>query len=174
MVEATPTIRRLLSADLAAYKVLRDATLAAHPLAFTSDAAEALEKPPESYLPRLGLHRTDGGHFTLGAWQGAGLVGTISCEREPRAKARHVAQIVGMMVRNDAQRAGVGRALLDACLAEARRADALEMLTLSVTTGNEAAIRLYTRAGFTRYGSLPRAICVAGRYHAKDQMVLML
>ena len=167
-------IRRLVRGDLSAYKALRDATLAAHPSAFTSDAAEAQPQPAESYLPRLGLERPDSGHFTLGAWRHQRLLGTISCEREQRLKVRHVAHIVGMMVSSDLQGRGVGRALLAACIAEARSAAGLEMLTLSVTAGNVAAIRLYERTGFVRYGSLPRAICVDGVYHAKDQMLLML
>ena len=59
-------------------------------------------------------------------------------------------------------------------LATTLRLQGCDCHTCETDTGNEAAIRLYTRVGFTRYGSLPRAICVAGRYHAKDQMVLML
>jgi RimJ/RimL family protein N-acetyltransferase len=35
-------------------------------------------------------------------------------------------------------------------------------------------VRLYERAGFTRYGTLPRAIRVAGRFFDKDLMVLNL
>jgi ribosomal protein S18 acetylase RimI-like enzyme len=79
-----------------------------------------------------------------------------------------------MMVRAEAQGAGIGRALLEACIAQARAADGLVMLTLTVTAGNAAAVHLYERAGFVRYGSLPRAILVDGVYHAKDQMTLSL
>ena len=168
------SIRRLVPADLAAYKQLRDTMLAAHPQAFSSDASEGRTRPPESYLSRLGLDRPAGGEFTLGAWEGPRLVGAIGCERDRRLKVRHIGHLIGMMVRDEMQGQGLGRALLAECIAEARRAHGLEMLTLSVTADNLPAIRLYQRAGFTRYGSLPRAVCVDGRYHAKDQMVLAL
>ena len=168
------SIRRLVPADLADYKELRDAMLAAYPQAFSSDAAEGRSRTPESYRSRLGLERPEGGEFTLGAWQGPRLIGAIGCERDMRVKVRHIGHIVGMMVRGETQGRGVGRALLDGCLAEARRAEGLAMLTLSVTAGNDPAIRLYERTGFSRYGSLPRAIFVGGQYHAKDQMVLAL
>lgn len=167
-------IRPLQPGDLTSYKHLRDAMLAAHPSAFTSDAAEARARMPDSYRSRLGLDRADGGQFTLGAWDGGALIGAIGCERDERIKVRHIGHIVGMMVRDEAQGRGAGRALLAECIALARRADGLELLTLSVTAGNAPAIGLYERFGFVRYGSLPRAICVAGQYHTKDQMVLVL
>ncbi len=166
------TIRRLVPADLADYKALRDAMLVAYPESFTSDPAP--ERPPESYALRLGLRRHEGGEFTLGAWQVGQLVGAVSCERDERKKVRHIGHLIGMMVRPGTQGLGVGRALLDACVAEARAADGLVMLTLTVTAGNAPAVRLYERAGFVRCGSLPRAICVNGVYHAKDQMALSL
>jgi ribosomal protein S18 acetylase RimI-like enzyme len=171
---AAIAIRRLIGSDLPAYKELRDAALKAYPHAFTSDADEERRKPPESYLARLGLDRSAGGHFTLGAWQHDRLVGAISCERETRLKVQHTAHLIGMMVRSELQGHGAGRVLLDACIAQARLTSAIEMLTLSVTAGNLPAISLYERAGFVRYGSLPRAICINGAYHAKDLMVLML
>lgn len=170
----SPTIRRLVPADLDAYKTLRDAMLAAHPDAFTSDADAERGKSAQTYLPRLGLDRVQGGHFTLGAWQARQLQAVITCERNLRAKVRHMGHIVGMMVSPDARGKGLGRALLDACIAEARRADGLELLTLSVTTTNRAAVQLYERAGFTRYGRLPRAIKLGGSYFNKDLMALTL
>ena len=166
------TIRHLVPADLAAYKALRDHMLAAHPESFTSDPAP--ERAPESYLSRLGLQRPEGGEFTLGTWQLGHLVGAVSCERDARAKVRHIGHIIGMMVRPEIRGQGIGRALLEACIAQARAADGLVMLTLTVTAGNAAAVHLYERAGFVRYGRLPRAILVDGAYHAKDQMSLSL
>jgi ribosomal protein S18 acetylase RimI-like enzyme len=166
------TIRRLVPADLAAYKALRDEVLATHPESFTSDAAP--DRPAESYLSRLGLHRPEGGEFTLGAWQLGNLVGAVSCERDARAKVRHIGHVIGMMVRTETQGLGIGRALLEACIGHARAADGLVMLTLTVTAGNASAVRLYERAGFVRFGHLPRAILVDGVYHAKDHMTLLL
>ena len=169
---AQVAIRRLVPDDLPAYKDLRDAVLTEHPEAFTSDAAP--ERSHESYLSRLGLDRPEGGEFTLGAWQRERLVGAVSCERDPRPKVLHIGHVIGMMVRSDAQGLGIGRALVDACISEARTARGLVMLTLTVTAGNASAVHLYERAGFTRYGRLERAICVDGEYHAKDQMTLSL
>ena len=165
-------VRRLVVADLVAYKALRDAVLTAHPEAFRSDAAP--QRPPQSYRSRFGLDRPEGGNFTLGAWQEQRLVGAVSCERDPRAKVLHIGHVIGMMVRDDAQGHGIGRALLAACIEEACAARDLVLLTLTVTAGNAPAVRLYERAGFTRYGRLERAICVDGVYHAKDQMTLSL
>jgi ribosomal protein S18 acetylase RimI-like enzyme len=167
-------IRRLTPGELPAYKDLRDAMLAAHPSAFSSDAAEARARSPESYRARLGLERPEGGEFTLGAWDGTQLVGAIGCERDARIKVRHIGHIVGMMVRDAWRGRGVGRGLLAECLALARRAEGLELLTLTVTAGNLPAVGLYERFGFIRYGSLPHAICVEGQYFAKDQMMLVL
>jgi ribosomal protein S18 acetylase RimI-like enzyme len=174
-MEGAPiAIRPLRFDELGAYKALRDAMLAEHPSAFSSDAAESAGRSADSYRDRLGLERPAGGHFTLGAWDGDALVGAISCEREGRVKVRHIGHLIGMMVRRCAQGRGVGRALLNECIALARRADGLEMLTLTVTAGNDPAIALYASVGFVRYGSLPRAIRVDGEYFTKDQMMLVL
>lgn len=168
---AAATIRRLVPADLPAYKVLRDEMLATYPHAFTSDPAP--ERSAESYRGRLGSDCSDG-EFTLGVWAGDRLVGTITCERDPRTKVHHIGHLIGMMVRPETQGCGIGRALLDACIAQTRAIEGLTLLTLTVTAGNDAAVRLYERAGFVRCGRLPRAILVAGVYHAKDQMALEL
>lgn len=168
-------IRRLEERDLPAYKALRDEMLAAHPEAFTSDAETEAQRPPASYRARFGLDRPAGaGQFVIGAWIGERLVGAIGCERDERVKVRHLGQLIGMMVRADVRGAGIGAALLDACIAEARRTPGMEVLTLTVTTGNVPATKLYERAGFVRCGTLPRAIRVGERYLDKDQMVLHL
>jgi ribosomal protein S18 acetylase RimI-like enzyme len=172
-VSGAVVIRPLATADLADYKRLRDAMLAEHPEAFTSDAESDADKEPIDYLQRLGLDRQDGGHFLLGAWHGSRLVGAIGCERETRLKVRHIGHVIGMMVRAEARGRGIGDQLLQACIAGARHAG-LEMLTLSVTAGNAGAVRLYERHRFVAYGSLRRALKIGSAYHDKLHMVLAL
>jgi len=173
-VDAALLLRRLVAADLPAYKALRDEALAADPTAFTSDAATEAKRDAFSYLGRLGLDRPEGGQFVIGAWRGERLVGAIGCERDRRTKVRHLGHVIGTMVRTEERGRGTGRALLEALIAEARRADGVELLTLTVTAGNLPAIRLYERAGFVRCGTQPRAIRVDGRDLDKDLMVLEL
>lgn len=167
-------IHALVAADLPAYKALRDSMLAAHPEAFTSDAAAERKRTAQSYLPRLGPGQPGGGSFLLGAWQAGQLVGTLGCERDTRVKVCHIGHLVGMMVRTELQGGGIGRRLLEAAIAATRSVEGMEMLTLTVTASNTTALRLYERAGFMRFGTLPHAIQVEGRYHAKDHMFLTL
>jgi ribosomal protein S18 acetylase RimI-like enzyme len=175
MADIPVDIRRLVAADLPAYKQLRDEMLLAHPEAFTSDADEERRKEPADYLYRLGLDRHEGGHFLLGAWRGDRLVGAVGCERDVRRKGRHIGHVVGMMVRPALRGHGVGGALIDALVGEVRRGDGVAMLTLTVTVGNASAIRLYEARGFVPYGTLVGAIRLpGGRQFDKLHMVLAL
>ena len=167
-------IRLMEAADLASYKVLRDMNLAKHPEAFTSDAETELRRPPETYLARVAGAADGGWPFTLTAWQGDQLCGAISCERDERAKVRHIGHVVGMIVHESVRGRGIGLALAEGCVTLARGRQGIEMLTLSVTSGNTAAIRLYERVGFMRYGLLEHALRVGERYHDKELMVLRL
>ena len=172
MTDGPIAIRMLGAADLGQYKALRDVLLAGYPEAFTSDADIERQRPPETYLARLAGASANGFPFTLAAWHGEQLVGAVTCERDNRVKVRHIGRVIGMMVDPSLRGTGIGGALLAACIAAVRSRDGIEMLTLSVTSDNEAAIRLYQRAGFVRYGRLDRALRLGEVYHPKDLMVL--
>lgn len=164
-------IRLLRETDLPAYKALRDAMLARHPEAFTSDAETELKREAESYRSRLSGGAGGLNLFTLAAWLDERLVGAISCEHEPRMKVRHIAHIVGMMVVDDLHGRGIGRQLLERALALLQGEPGLERVTLSVTSSNAGAVRLYERCGFVRYGRLEGAIKFAdGTLLDKDLM----
>lgn len=168
-------IRLLREADLPDYKQLRDLMLARHPAVFTSDAETEQQRAADSYRGRLGLSHGGGtsSHslFTLAAWQGTRLVGALSCEREPRAKVRHIAHLVGMMVLDELHGQGIGRQLLDESLARLKLESGLMRATLTVSNSNATAIRLYERVGFSRYGRLEGALRLAdGRLLDKDLM----
>lgn len=166
------SVRELQAHDAPAYKALRDHALAHHEEAFTSDAPTEALRSAQSYAARLG--DDPAGTFTLGAFHGDRLVGAVTCERDARSKVRHTGHLTGMMVYVAEQKRGVGRALLDAAIERASADAELQQLTLNVTAGNAAAQRLYERAGFVRYGTLPRAILVNGRFLDKHHMLLNL
>lgn len=179
----TARIRRLEPADLGAYKLLRDEALRLHPEAFTSDHESEQGRSAESYIGRLGRGDPLGGSFLLGAFDpdgngGEKLVGSVGLERETRAKTRHIAWLIAMMVLPGYTRRGIGSALVAGCIREAREANGLQMIVLSVTASSTEVVRLYERAGFTRYGLLPRAVRIVEgrreRYFDKAQMLLTL
>ena len=64
------------------------------------------------------------------------MTSAITCKRDGLAKAHHIGRDVGMMVDNSARSNSIGRALLAASIAEARLAEGLSMLTLTVITIN--------------------------------------
>ena len=168
-------IRPMLEPDLLAYKALRDAMLAGHPEAFTSDAETEGQRDLSSYRNRLAGGSNGSTLFTLVALDGARLVGALTCEREPRLKVKHIGHLIGMMVADTHRGRGIGRALLVAAVARLKATPGLAQITLSVTATNRGAIGLYESQGFTRYGSLPDAIRLPdGRSLTKDLMRLRL
>lgn len=169
------TVRPLLEPDLIGYKALRDAMLAGHPEAFTSDADTESRRDLASYRSRLAGGCNGGTLFTLLALDGARIVGALTCEREPRRKVQHLAHLVGMMVADTHRGRGIGRTLLAEALDRLRATAGVAQVTLSVTAGNRAAIGLYESAGFVRYGRLPDAVRLPdGRRLDKDLMLLRL
>jgi ribosomal protein S18 acetylase RimI-like enzyme len=163
-------IRRLQPADAAAYRELRLRALREHAEAFTSSFEEESEKPVETSKRRLA--ESTGNKF-WGAFLDDALVGIVGLDREQRIKNHHKATLVGMYVAPEAGRRGVGQALVDALLAQAR-ADGIELLLLTVTHGNATARELYARCGFATFGVEPDAIRVAGESFAKEHMYLKL
>lgn len=169
------TLRPIIESDLMAYKALRDAMLAGHPEAFTSDAETEGRRDLASYRNRLAGGANGGTLFTLVALDGATLVGALTCEREPRRKVQHLAHLIGMMVADTHTGRGIGRALLLDAITRLKATPGLAQVTLTVTAGNRAAIGLYTSQGFERYGSLPDAIRLPdGRRLTKELMRLAL
>ncbi|MFJ9380999.1 GNAT family N-acetyltransferase [Streptomyces sp. NPDC101455] len=75
----------------------------------------------------------------------------------------HVRQIQGLAVADEARGHGVGRALIRAAVAEARRRGA-RRLTLRVLGHNTPARKLYEAEGFAVEGVLPEEFLLDGKY----------
>ena len=156
-------ILALGAADAQAYRALMLEAYGAYPQAFTSSVAERAAMPLSWWEKRLDnpLDRL------LGAFDGQTLAGIVGLAFEPREKARHKVTLFGMYVTEAYQQQGLGRRLVEAALAEARKHPRLKVIQLTVTAGNAAAFALYQRCGFIQYGLEPLAVRVGEDYFDK-------
>lgn len=133
--------------------------------------AQTLQLPHpslEHWRKRL-AEPADGLH-SLVAVAGDRVVGWLTLQTFPdRPRRRHVGT-VGMIVHDEWQGKGIGKALLHECVEMAERWLNLTRLELEVYTDNEPAIRLYERFGFEREGTLRQYAFRDGRYVDAYQM----
>jgi ribosomal protein S18 acetylase RimI-like enzyme len=164
---------RLLTADDArAFQALRLRALREHPDAFAASVEDAQQEP----LVQVARQLRDGPplDFALGAFAADTLVGHTHLARYPGAKLGHKARIGGMYVAPEVRGQGIGAALLDAAIAQAKALGGVEALTLAVTVGNTAARGLYRAAGFMPFGVEPRFIRVDEHYYDIEWMIKSL
>ena len=155
-------VRPLGAPDAATFQAFRLRALREAPEAFGSTYDEEAGLPLETVAgllaPADGPPQVVLGAFSGGIPDREGLVGMVVCHRERRAKARHTASIGGMFVAPEARGLGVGRALLERVIAEARGWEGVEKLTLTVVERATAARALYHAVGFRPYGREPDSL----------------
>ena len=159
-------IRTLVETDNEAYtKLWRDA-LTEHDAFFRI----AHEDEP---LPRIQTQFSDES-FTLGAFDNAGLVGTVSIERDARAKLKHKALLFRMFVHPRAADQGAGRMLINEAITKAKNIQGLSTLYLTVLASNKRAIHLYSSIGFKGFAHEPEAVKINNDYIDELQMAYFL
>ena len=149
------TIRPAGEADASAFHALRLETLQGHPTAFSADYEVNAARPVSYWEERL--RRLGEGNTIYFAVHQGGLVGTCGIHRGESPKTCHSAFIVSVYLQPAWRGQGVADALIEACLAWGR-AHKVSVAKLGVSTDNIAAIRCYTRCGFTVYGVEPSAL----------------
>lgn len=95
-----------------------------------------------------------GERVALGAFQAGRLVGTGQLDLCQRPNGVHRAEVMKLLVHPDAQRQGIGRALMAALEAEAR-AERRATLFLDTRQGDPSE-RLYQSLGWTQAGVIPQ------------------
>lgn len=166
------SIRELHGADAVAFFDLRLEGLEQEPSAFGEAAEEFRATAIEEVARRLDDHRS--GNFVLGAAVGARVVGIAGFSRTSRIRRRHEGSLWGVFVASNWRACGVGRALLQALIDRAREQPGMTQITLTVSSENESAKRLYASLGFRTTGLQPRAIKVGEIYYDQDFMMLDL
>jgi len=156
----------LARADAVPYRDIRLEGLCRNPEAFVSAYEDEREKPLDWFRERIAQSRI------FGAFVTRELVGVVGLRVHDDAKQRHKAVLWGMYVRREARQYGIGERLVEAAAAHA--GGDIEQLQLAVITENEAARRLYAKAGFIAYGHQINALKQNGRYYDDILMVKFL
>lgn len=165
-------INALTASDAPQYRELMLEAYVQAADAFTSTAQERAEEPMSWWAQRIAS--ASGLSESFGAFEAEHLVGSVALEYAAKPKTRHSALVIGMYVKPQARRRGAGARLMQAAIAAARARPGVHVLRLTVTQGNEAAIRLYESIGFSAWGVEPMAILTPSGYKAKVHMAMQL
>ncbi len=166
-VLAGVAVRDLKPTDAGLYRALMLRGYTEHPTAFTSTFEERATKPIDWWTRRL----QDPTSITLGAFDSAdALIGTVRLEQFQRARERHKIHLAAMYVMKDFAGKGVGRRMVDEALIASRKMGGIEMVSLTVTSDNLAALRLYGKTGFQEFGREQRAVKADAIYFDKLYM----
>lgn len=163
-------IRRLEASDAPVYRAFRLRPLREHEDAFTSSFEEENVKPLAYTEKRL--RAVEAGKI-WGAYVAGQLAGMVGLSLEARVKNRHKGLLVSMYVAPEYTGTGLGLSLVDTVVSDAR-AVGLELVTLTVTESNHAAIAFYGKYGFTAFGTEPDAIRINSASFGKTHMYLSL
>jgi ribosomal protein S18 acetylase RimI-like enzyme len=161
-----PEIRLLTPGEAALYRDIRLEGLKRDPDAFSSTFERENTMPLKWFEERI----VNGNVF--GAFAGSELIGVAGYWRHEGTKVRHKAGLWGMYVRPAARGSGLAERLVEAVADHAF--GRVELLQLSVASDNEAAIRLYRKAGFSEYGREMKALKDGERYLDEILMVRFL
>jgi ribosomal protein S18 acetylase RimI-like enzyme len=140
----TVTVRRLLPQDWQVYRAIRLAMLKESPWAFGATLAEAA-----SFDPQLWRQRLAGNAVFLARM--AELPAGSATYSDHRISVPGDCGLFGMWVDPGFRKGGVGRALVEAVVAQARAAGKRRVV-LHAVSGNLPAVALYERAGFVPIG----------------------
>ncbi len=167
-MEKKITIRQLGPADAAIFRRLRLQGLRESPAAFAASYEEEEKISVEETARRLAASPDN---WVLGAFADGELAGVVGFYREQGLKLRHKGKIWGMYVSPEHRGRRIGEGLMRECVAKIDGMPEVRSARLSVNPTQTAAMKLYEKLGFVRYGEEPDALFVDGAYHLFVNMV---
>jgi ribosomal protein S18 acetylase RimI-like enzyme len=161
-------IRQLGPEDASIFRRLRLEGLRESPAAFAASHEEEEKISVEEIARRLAASPDN---WVLGAFVSGELAGLVGFYRENGVNLRHKGKIWGMYVAPRHRGKRIGEGLMRECVAKIDGMPGVRSARLSVNPTQTAAMKLYEKLGFTRYGEEPDALFVDGAYHSFVNMV---
>ena len=162
------SVRRLGAADAVAIRDIRLEGLRLYPQNFGASWEEESVKPLTWWETRWSEPVR-----VFGAEAGEKLAGILAVSLNPRVKSAHHASIGAVYVRPQFHQAGIATLLMQSameCLLTGDFSDRAKIATLTVTSGNQVARRLYERFGFKVCAHLDHELLVDGQFY--DELMM--
>jgi ribosomal protein S18 acetylase RimI-like enzyme len=164
------TIRQLKAEDAAALKPVRLQSLRDQPDAYHSTAAE-WDIPLEHYQSLIRDNPVFAATDATGAIFGIAILGITG---RTKAQLRHKCEIWSVYTDPSMRGRGIARALMEACIAEARQRG-YEAIILTAATHLTHVVKLYQNLGFVIFGTERGEVKMAdGRSIDNHSMELVL
>lgn len=152
------TVRRATRDDIPAVTAIYGHHVA------TGLASFELEPPSVDEMSRRHRELAGGGYPYLVAERGGQIVGYAYAGAYRARPAYRFSVENSVYVDPDARRGGIGRALLEALIAECERLGFRQMVAVIGDSGNAASIGLHAGCGFAMVGTLPAVGYKFGRW----------
>lgn len=152
------------------YKKLRLEALVDSPTAFGLTEEEEVKKDDSSWSGRLEKASLGDEQWFVFLEHVGTLVGMAGAYREKLEKIQHNAYIVSVYVAPDMRGQGYAQKLMTALIDKIKANREIKRLELQVTVGQESALSLYKKLGFTEVGTLHKEMYIEGKYF--DQIVM--
>ena len=164
--------RKLAAEDAIAYWELRLEALQNSPEAFGTSYEEAIQRV--NPIERVKENFKVKGNYTFGAFDQYKLVGMVTLSQESGLKMKHRANIFAMYVSPAGRGKGIGKALMELAIEQAKLSQEIDKINLSVVSSNEAAKNLYIQLGFKIFGTEEMALKVGDIYYEEHHLSLVL
>ena len=169
------TIRKLTSADLAAFRAFRTEMCRRHPEAFGQTPEEVVGMTDEKLLDWFAPVDVFPQKFVLAAFEGDALIGTVGFRREDATKESHRGFVWTVYVQPEYRGRGLSKHLMLQVIEDCRSFEGLESLFLTVAVTQVNARALYKSLGFVSVGQIPDGYKLPdGSYVGLEQMMLPL
>lgn len=162
-------VRPTREEDAEAHRELRIEGLRAAPTAFGTDAETSSRRTPEEWLADMRAGGGEGGWLRVVAETPNELAAMIAVQIDQGSKVQHQCHIFSVYVRPAWRGLGILDSMINFGL-EWAKGKGVRIAKLSVTATNTAAIRAYTRLGFSVYGIEPEVLLWQGTLY--DELLM--
>jgi RimJ/RimL family protein N-acetyltransferase len=164
------TYRKLIPEDVRQYRDLRLQCLKIFLENFGAGYEAEAAKPKLYFENHIEQQASD--KFMVGAFDGDKIIGICGLVQETGLKEKHKGAIVQMCLLPAYHGKGAGLGLLQKVIETAFEIAEVNLLLLTVVSGNTAAIKTYEKAGFKQYGLLPNSLKMDNTYLDERMMYL--